>query len=249
MMIGVVVVTYNSEQYIADCLRAVFDELGEQDACVVVVDNESWDGVVELVREGFPTVGVIDNPDNRGYSQAVNQGIRRCLERGCDLVLLLNPDTKMEKGSLAETIQVLMADEKRMIVQPLMTLMREPDRVNTWGNRYRGFGLVTVDGYGKRVAQGMVDRQIEYASGACMLVKASVFEQVGLFNERFFLYFEDTEFSQRARKAGGEIWLAANARVQHDYQRPLSPRKLGNFLRGWWRYFREGSLPSLLSSP
>jgi len=227
---GVVIVTYDSARYLEACLASVFSE--RPDILVVVVDNASQDGGVDDLDE---RVHLIRQESNVGFAQAANVGIRACMEEDCEEIVLLNPDTQIESGALGKMSEALWSEEKRGMVQPLITLMKDPTRVNTWGNRDRGLGLVMIDGYGHPVEEAR-SGVIEYASGACLLVKREVFEQVGLLDERFFLYFEDTEFSRRVRKLGWQIWLEVEARVRHDYERPLGWKKLTAFFGSWLRF-------------
>ena len=230
--LGVVIVTYDSARYLEVCLESLFAELEGQDFRVVVVDNASRDDVGEFLDE---QVTLISNASNLGFATAANQGIRWCQDEGCEEILLLNPDTMMESGSLDLIRQALSEDEKRVVVQPLITLMKDPGKVNTWGNTDKGFGLVSLGGYKKPVR--LADSgPIQFASGACMLVSAGVFAEIGYLDEGFFLYFEDTEFSKRVRERGYSLWLEAGARVRHDYQRPFSREKVFRFLKSWRKY-------------
>lgn len=235
--LGVVVVSYQSEECIQTCLRSVFFQ--EKNAQVVVVDNASTDKSTALVREYFPSVHLLQNAENLGFSKAVNQGIRYLIEKGCEDILLLNPDTKMEPESLDQLRQVLHQDPDRGVVQGLLTIMDQPKSINSWGNEYRGFGIVTVGGYRREITPAVADKPIQYASGACMLIKKEVLEQVGYFDEGYFLYFEDTEFSERVRRAGYSLWLASGARIRHDYSPRIEPKRVFYWLKGWWRYYRS----------
>ncbi|MGE3278965.1 MAG: glycosyltransferase [Candidatus Altimarinota bacterium] len=231
-MIGVIIVTYHSEKHIGICLASVFSQ--QLPVKVLVVDNASEDETVSKVQL-FPEITLIKNETNLGFSKAVNQGIRFFLEQGTEYILILNPDTHLERYALKNMLKTLEGDPKRMIVQPLLTMMKSPKLINTWGNEYKGFGIVSLGGYKKSTfPQG--DRSIQYASGACMLVRSEAFRKSGLLDERYFLYFEDTEFSQRIRKAGDEIWLSAEAKVRHDYRKPLSLRKLGSYFKSWRQF-------------
>jgi GT2 family glycosyltransferase len=231
-MIGVVIVTYHSEKHIGTCLASVFSQ--NIPIRVVIVDNASKDKSLEIA-ERFPDILVLKNDTNEGFSKAVNRGVQRLLEDGVEYILLLNPDTHLEKNSLHHMMKTLENDSKRMIVQPLLTLMKEPKIMNTWGNEYKGFGIVSLGGYRKPVPI-QEDKMIQYASGACMLVRSEAFRKRGLLDERYFLYFEDTEFSERIRKGGDEIWLSSEAKVRHDYRKPLSLRKLGSYLKSWTQF-------------
>jgi len=231
-MIGVIIVTYRSEKHIGVCLASVFSQ--HLPVKVLVVDNASGDGTIDKVQL-FPEISVIKNEKNVGFSKAVNQGIRFFLEQGTEHILILNPDTHLERNALKNMLKTLEEDPKRMIVQPLLTMMKSPKIINTWGNEYKGFGIVSLGGY-KKSEFPTGDRPIEFASGACMLVRSEVFRKSGLLDERYFLYFEDTEFSQRVRKAGDEIWLSSEAKVRHDYRKPLSLRKLGSYIKSWSQF-------------
>jgi GT2 family glycosyltransferase len=249
-MITVVIVTYNSEKDIQRCLRSLFSQ-GVDLRCIVV-DNASQDGTLEKLNEfSGRDLTVIRNEENVGFAKAVNLGVKELkdlndskdLKEGTlnneqDYVLLLNPDAEMEGGALQKMLETMSEYPQAAIVQPLITLMRKPDRVNTSGNRYRGFGLVTIGDFGEAVDSFADDRLIEYASGACMLIKSDVFQELGGLDEKFFLYFEDTDFSRRARQAGHEIWLSAQARVRHDHSFPFGVGKLWNFMRSWGRFLK-----------
>ncbi len=255
-MITAVIVTYNSEKDIQRCLKGLFDQ--EIDVNCVVVDNASTDGTTEIVRDAFPGVHLICNEENVGFAKGVNAAVQkvqgnkgqgpkgegeykmenRKYKRVQDYVLLLNPDAEMEEGALRKMLETMGAHPDAAIVQPLMTLMNQPGKVNTSGNRYRGFGLVTINDYGKDATAITEDRQIEYASGACMLIRRDVFEELEGMDERFFLYFEDTDFSQRVRNEGHEIWLSAKARVRHDFSFPFQIGKAWSFLMSWGKFIK-----------
>ena len=240
-MIGIVIVTYNSENYIDACLASLFSELDDKSK-VILVDNASRDESVKIVEDNWSRVEVVKNDSNKGFSVAVNQGIKLCLQADCEYILLLNPDTVLEKGALGEMLRVMQEGAKTAVVQPLITLMSDPEKINTWGNEYKGFGLVSLGGFGQELRTSNFEHRtspISYASGACMLIRASILAEIGLFDERYFLYFEDTEFSERVRQAGYELKLASKARVQHDYHRPYALKKFVYFCTAWMQYLRR----------
>lgn len=232
-MIGIVIVTYHSSRYLQDCLESLRGEVKWDQICII--DNASSEDLSHVLKH-FPGIHFIENSTNRGFATAANQGIRYFLEKKMEAILLLNPDTKVRTGAIKHMLTTMNTHPACMVVQPLITLMKKENKINTWGNEYKGFGLVSLGGYRQQVPQKIQDRQIEYASGACMLVHSEAFQKFGLLNEYFFLYFEDTEFSQRVRSGGGEIWLAAQARVGHDHAFPVHPKKLFHFLRSWHRF-------------
>lgn len=170
-------------------------------------------------------------PRNRGYAAGLNLGIERALERGCGAVLALNADVRLD----ARCVEQLLATQAE-VVQPLLLLMQEPGRINAAGLRATPLGLAWCAGWRRpRAWAGEEVRPIAVASGAAMLVRRSVFERVGLFDEGFFLYLEDVEFSRRAAAAGCAIALQPKAVAWHDYRLRLTPRKVLWLLRGMWR--------------
>ncbi len=170
-------------------------------------------------------------PENRGYAAGLNLGIERALGRGCDALLLLNADTRLDERCVE---RLLAADAQ--IVQPLLLLMRDPERINAAGLCTTPLGLAWCLGCGRpRAWAGQQVRPIMAASGAAMLVRREVFERIGLFDPGFFLYLEDVEFSRRARAAGCTIALQPQALAWHDYRLRLTPRKVWWLLRGAWR--------------
>lgn len=232
-MIGVVIVTFNSARCIQKCLDSLIREIDQAQICVV--DNSSEDESCERVA-AYRGVTLMKNETNVGFSAGANKGVKYWMEQGASMILLLNPDTQLETEAMQKMLKTFEKNPRAMIVQPLLTLMSQPQKINTWGNAHKGFGLVSLGGYRQQIPPGMKDQQIQYASGACMLIRSEAFRKFGLLDEQFFLYFEDTEFSQRIRQGGGEIWLSAQARVQHDHAFPLSPKKALHFLRSWRRF-------------
>ncbi|MCK4594201.1 glycosyltransferase, partial [bacterium] len=102
--LSVVIVSYRSRELLPECLRSIFERGGVRDPEVIVVDNGSGDGTVEMLRREFPHVEVIANPDNRGFARAANQGLHRASAR---FRMLLNPDMVVLDGALAELVGYL----------------------------------------------------------------------------------------------------------------------------------------------
>lgn len=234
-MIGVVVVTYNSEKDIEKCLASVFQQGCEVE--VVVVDNASEDGTVGVLRGKFPQVKLIQNEENVGFAKAVNQG-ERFLQQGrninsTDFLLLMNPDAVLEEGALEEMLKV-MEEQECAVVQPVIMKMSKPEEVMTCGNEYRGMGLVMRNTSSRAVRR----RQISYASGTCLLLRSDVWEEMGGFDESYFLYYEDTEFSHRLRQKGHQIWLADKARVRHADHSRFTMKRLIPYAQGWLKFSR-----------
>jgi hypothetical protein len=214
-----VVVTYNSRAYIEKCLLSL--ENSTVSVEVIVVDNESRDGSADVVRRTFPKVRVIDSGSNRGCTGGNNIGIQAAIDAGSKYIFLLNPDARADADCIELMLEALRGDDGLAAVSPIILFDRDDCRRDeVW---YAG---ASVDwrsgasphlGYGERLSDvmssgvGSTDR----LCGCAMLVKATAFEAIGLFDERFFLYYEEAEWSIRCTAAGFRIGIVRNALSRH----------------------------------
>jgi N-acetylglucosaminyl-diphospho-decaprenol L-rhamnosyltransferase len=221
--LSIVIVTYNSVGQIDACLASLARTLPPLDAETIVVDNASTDGTADAVRLRWPTVHVIDAGANTGFARANNIGIRRS---AAPLVLLLNPDTEAAPGAIGRLIEAL---ERRADVA-----VTGPRLVDENGRAELSFGamigplaelrqklLVRGSGRGTPIISSYVDRltrkarEVDWVSGACLLVRRSDAEAAGLFDERYFLYAEDVDFCAAIRMRGGKVLFVPDAQVTH----------------------------------
>jgi len=218
--VAVIIVNYNGKRHIEDCLDSVLRQTyGPYD--IILVDNGSRDGSVELAGERFPQVKIIRNRANLGFARANNIGIRYALEKGCDYFVFLNYDTVVEEDFLEELVRCAKRNAQVGICQSKIYLYSEdkPGRIiNSIGNEAHFLGFGFCGGFGEEDSQKYEqDREITFASGAAMLVRREVLEKIGLFDEDFFLYQEDLDLCMRARLAGWRVLLASASKVHHKY--------------------------------
>lgn len=209
----VIILNYNGNRSIVRCLSSVYRS-SYKNFEVVVVDNASTDGSLEMVRAKFSRAHVIMNGFNVGFATGNNVGIRFALEKFADYVFILNNDAYLEHDSLEKMVSYMQNKKNVGIVSP--TIFSGNDRhiwfvggIIDW-LRMKSAHLTVVDSKNPH--------EIEYACGCAMLVSNAVFKEIGLFDERFFLYYEDTDFCIRARKKGFKIMLVPTAEVFHDEQ-------------------------------
>ena len=226
MKLSIVIVNYNVEHFLEQCLFSVRKAIANIEAEVYVVDNNSVDGSLKMLAEKFPEVKVIANKDNVGFSRANNQAIR--VSTG-EYVLLLNPDTVVEDDTFTKTIEfmdthpdagglgVKMVDGKGRFLPESKRGLPTPATAF-----YKMFGLAKLFPHSKRFARyylGHLDNdevnEVEILSGAFMLMRRETLDKCGLLDETFFMYGEDIDLSYRIILAGYKNYYYPKTRIIH----------------------------------
>ena len=206
----IIILNYNG----LDCIKTTLASVLRMDYFsfeVVVVDNNSQDGSFELVRREFPKITAIKNSENLGFSAGNNIGIEYALERGADYIFLLNYDTKIEKSTLPFLVEIMEKEKKVGIASPMIF---QGDSSKVW---FSGGKINWL----KMKSEHMIDKKAvnyyesDYLSGCAMLIRAEVFRRIGLFDEKFFLYWEDADFSLRAKKAKYKLAVYPKSQMCH----------------------------------
>lgn len=211
--LSVIIVSYNARADLERCLESIAAAAARTDLEIVVVDNASTDDTVEAVRSRWPRVKLIEAGGNLGFSKGNNIGIRQ--SRG-ELVLLLNGDTIVPPGAIDALVDVLDRRPDVAVVGPRL--------VDAAGRAELSFGDMISplnELRQKRRARGDVERltqserEVDWVSGACLLVRRSDAEAAGLFDERYFLYTEDVDFCAAIRARGRQVLFTPAAQVVH----------------------------------
>ncbi len=223
--LSIVIVNWNTQHVIVDCLESVLANLGELSAEVIVIDNASTDDSARVIAERFPQVQLIANDANRGFAAANNQGMR--IARG-QYVLLLNPDTVVLDEVFEKTLDYARRHpDVGMVGCQVMgsaqtvqrTCFRFPSPLNTlmwvsgalaWFPRSRVAGRAA---YGPWNRQD--EREVDVVSGMFMFVRRQAIEQVGLMDEAYFVFAEEADWCYRFRSAGWRCVFAPVGRVMH----------------------------------
>jgi GT2 family glycosyltransferase len=240
---SVIVVTYNHRWHIEQCLRALLPTLGPEDQ-VTVVDNASSDGTAAYVARTFPTVELVANTDNRGFGAACNQAAQRA--EG-EYLAFLNPDAEPLAGWLDTLLGALESAPGAGLATPKLLLRRRPGVIDTFGHDVHISGIATCRGWGEPAAAHPSVEQVAAVSGACFVIRRDLFAQLGGFDERLFLYYEDDDLSLRARFAGYTCVAVPTAHVLHDHRPGFAPEKLRYLERNrLWTTLRLYRWPTLL---
>lgn len=219
---AVAVVSYNTRDQLRACLASAFaDDAG----LVVVADNGSTDGSIEMVTAEFPRAVLLVDRSNPGYGGAANAAVARC---DADYVLLLNSDTILERGALAALRAYLDVHPRAAIVGPRLvnpdgTLQRSVHQfptplVTLLEYSWIGWAVGLVPGLRRFYAAADPHRRaraVSWVTGAALAIRKSAFESVGGFDRAFFMYFEEVDLSYRLHQAGWETHFAPVTDVMH----------------------------------
>jgi hypothetical protein len=245
--VAVVVVSYETRETLLEGLAAL---ASETDAEVVVVDNASADGSAAAVRERFPNVKLIANPENVGFARACNQGAREC---AAPYLLFLNPDATLAPGSLRALEALLEARSRVGVVGPRTRSANGDIQVSTGPDlslvseiRQRRLvrGVARRDAAILVEAEGLhaVEREADWVSGACLMIRREAFDAVSGFDGRFFLYEEDADLCRRVRQAGWQVLFSPTAEARHALGRSMarSPERARlEYQRSHLLYYRK----------
>jgi len=241
----VVIVSYNTRELLLQCLESLFKGTEGIATEVFVVDNASKDESAEAVEKTFPQVHLIRNPENHGFARAVNQGLKR--SRG-EYLLLLNPDTTIPQDTLPEMLSFLEDHPNAGAAGP--QLLHEDGRLQ---NSFANFPTLATELLNKSLLRTLFPGrypgknrkfsgpvEVESVIGACMLVKREAFHSVGMLDEGYFFFLEETDWCLRMRKSGWKIFFLPHLRVLHLQGRSAGETPLPariEYYRSRYRFF------------
>ena len=212
-LVSVIIVNWNQRQLLDKCL-GLFGKQTLQNIEILLVDNGSTDGSVAYVREHFPNVHVIALPENRGFAGGNNVGIRAA--RG-EYIALLNNDAQPEPQWLEALVHALEAHPEVGFCASKMLRADDPRVIDTAGDLFYDYGVGGKRGMDQ--LDGPEFSRTEYVFGACAgaaIYRRAMLEDIGLFDEDFFLYGEDIDLSFRAQLRGYKCLFVPQARVHHQ---------------------------------
>jgi len=233
--LSIVIVSHNVRENLRQCLKGLAIEPDFYE--VLVVDNHSQDGTIQMLEKEYPWVGLIKNQVNLGFSRAANQGMK--LWSG-DFILLLNPDTLANPADLRPMLEYL-RQNRRVGILGCQILDTKGERQfsgrsfpgfntsfssnqsilnrilpnNPWSKSYLGKEL-NLDAPG----------EVDWVSGSCLLLKREMLKQTGLLDERFFMYVEDVDLCKRARENSWKVVYFPQVKIIHSNGRSVRKRKL-----------------------
>jgi hypothetical protein len=247
MNLSVIIVNWNTKDLLCQCIDSLTLTLKKINAEVFVVDNGSTDGSVGAVREKFPGVRLIENPVNLGFAKANNQALSD--SRGI-YVLLLNPDTQVKDEAIPRMLSFMNAHPKAGLVGGQL-LNADGSKQNSIAN----FPSLATELFNKSLLRWLFPEkfpgketyyaapvEVDSVIGACMLARRETAEQVGLLDEGYFLFLEETDWCYRMKKAGWKIYHIPQAEILH-FQGKSAEAEKGKarieYYRSRYHYFRK----------
>lgn len=220
----VVVLNWNSHEMTAECIRSLL-AMGGTAFEILVVDNGSTDGSVELLPRQFPQISVLPQGRNLGFAAGCNIGMRLAMEQGAEFILLVNNDTIVDAGLLRELLTEAERNPEAAILSPKIYFFDDRELLWWAGGRFSLWTGIPILPGRKEKDRGQYDsiREIEWATGCVALLRVAALRQVGLFDERLFGNGEDLDLSIRVRQAGYGILYVPAAKLWHregvDYRK------------------------------
>jgi GT2 family glycosyltransferase len=226
MDLSICIVSYDTQALLRDCLNSIFMSPTRYSYEVVVTDNASTDGTLEMLAAEFPQVRVIRNPENLGYTHPMNQSLQA---GGGRYRMQLNPDTVFQPGLIDGLLDFMEAHPQAGIITPKVlnrdgTLQKQCRRseANLWDALTYALGLSRLFPrsrvFGRYLLEYLPEdelAEVDAVSGSCMVVRQAVFEQIGYLDEQFFAFQEDADICVRARQAGWKVYYVPQAQIIH----------------------------------
>lgn len=221
MKLSIIIVSWKVRDKLNNNLTALFKSQADFEWEVLVVDNNSQDGTVEMVKQDFPQVKLIANNDNLGFAKANNQAIK---EATGEFVLLLNPDMLVAVDTLAKMVAWMEArpsawvagchlvDEHGKTIPQVRCFPRLIDQLVVAAKIAHIYPAV-LNKYLRRDFDYSQEAKVDSLRGSFFMIRRSCLDQVGLLDERFFVWFEEVDYCRRVKEAGGEVWYTPVAQA------------------------------------
>ena len=261
-MLSIIIVSYNTRDILRDCLTALYKNMGEVEAEIFVVDNDSADYSADMVRSEFPDITLIANRQNMGFAAANNQAFAHA---SGEYVLLLNPDAYIEPGAITTALAFMKKHPDCGVCGGRLVDLQ--GNLNPSARRFPGAlsKFFTLTGLSARFPDSNVFNHHEFASfshdtplevdwvpGTFTLLRTDMLKETGFFDERFYIYYEETDLCRTVKNAGWKIFFIPDAGVIHVGGASSQTRKdktydaagaqiLSFRMRSEWLYYRKNS--------
>ena len=223
--LSIIIVNHNNRSFLLQTLSSLSKSLNSLNHEIIVVDNASSDGSLQAVKQDFPAVKRIALSQNIGFARANNVGVRHTSRQ---YLFLLNNDTYVPEGAIQKLLELKKKHPEFGIVAPIVFYPDETPQLS-WGKDLHLFSEVFLKFFAKRWyawrfkrKRRTITQNVDWVSGACFLIERKLYEQIGGFDENFFLYVEDADLCRRIRHLGYTIHLTSEAWIIHYQGKSVS---------------------------
>lgn len=255
MDISIIVASHNTKELTLDCLASLFGTIKEISFKVWIVDNNSTDATADAVRQRYPTVNVIENNENVGFAVASNQALRQMNGR---YALLLNTDTVVTNGAVKDLYDFMEANPKAGMACGQL-LNQDGSKQNSIASfptlltllcNETALRILMPERFPSKRREYASPLEVDSCVGACVIVRKEAIDDIGLLDERYFFFMEETDWAYRMKRGGWGVYFIPTARIFHSQgktvgggvnSRIMFYRSRYTFLRKWY----PGSYPLL----
>ena len=231
--VAIIILNWNGKDNTLECLNSV-SQIDYPSLEVILVDNASSDGSVSAIKQKFPQTKIVINSSNLGYAQGNNIGVHYALGRGAKYFLILNNDAIVKKDLISEFLKAFQSLPDAGVLGAKICRYYQKETLDhlggKWSSEKASFQLIGDHLSPKDVPYS---QKIDYVCGCALFIKKEVVEKVGLFDKRFFLFWEEADFCFRTRKAGFEIYSIGSAIVWHKISASFKSKPHTQYY--WWR--------------
>lgn len=232
--IAIILLNWNGKKDTLECLASL-EKVDYPNFQTIVVDNGSSDDSVTAIRAAHPSVPILETRANLGFAGGNNVGIEWALRHHAEWVLLLNNDTTVDPPLLKAFIQAAASQPKAKILGAKILRYHQPTLIDHLGGYWNPHLAEFVSPESGQPDHPYLNMQrVDYVCGAALLMHRSVPETIGLLETNFFLFWEETDFCFRARRAGFEVWTAPEAKIWHKVSSSFTGGKPHTHYF-WWR--------------
>ncbi|MFA6328071.1 MAG: glycosyltransferase family 2 protein [Candidatus Micrarchaeia archaeon] len=241
--VSIIIVNWNGLPYLPECLSSVFSDKKIAFE-VILVDNASTDGSVEWVEMNYPQVRVMKNKENTGFAAANNIGAKNA---NGGYLCFLNYDTVVEKEWLSALVETIENEKQAGAVTAKLLLHQKPRTINTIGGFFSVFGIAGSFGDGEDAGKYAERRTVFSPSGAAFLIRKELFDKLGGFDQKFFMYQEDVDLGWGVWNSGYDVVFQPKSVVYHKYENKRNPGKMFFISRNLiWTIWKNASTVHML---
>lgn len=214
--VAIILLNWNTPQHSFNCISSVLKYCDNRNFDIILADNGSTDDSFNFLKENFPDLHFIDNKKNLGFAEGNNKALEYSIKSGFRYSFLLNSDTEVEEDFIQPLLNYLNKNEHVGAVQPAIYWMHKREKLwngPSYFNPY--FGITYSKNKNKPSKESKITKP-DWLTGCAMMIRNDVLKESGLFNERFFLYYEDVDLSFRIRKTGYELHYLPDVKVYHE---------------------------------